>query len=57
MNKRNRRNELIFIIIAAFFVLFSAMVDVRISFWLAFVLLIALAVFTNRQTNQKHLHR
>ena len=53
----NMRNELTFIIIAAFFVLFSAMVDVRVSFWLAFILLISLTVYTNRQTKQKHSHK
>ena len=53
----DKRNELIFIIIAAFFVLFSAMVDVRVSFWLAFILLISLTVYTNRQAKQKHSHK
>lgn len=53
----NKRNELIFIIIAAFFVLFSAMVDVRVSFWLVFILLIGLTAYTYRQAKQKHSPR
>ena len=53
----NKRNELTFIIIATFFVLFSAMVDVRVSFWLAFILLSGLTVYTNRQAKQKHSHK
>ncbi len=52
-----KKDELIFIIIAAFFVLYSAMVDVRVSFWMTFICLLALAVYMYRQSKQKHSHR
>ena len=52
-----KKDELTFIIIAAFFVLYSAMVDVRVSFWLAFICLFALTVYMYRQSKHKHSHR
>ncbi len=52
-----KKDELIFIIIAAFFVLYSAMVDVRVSFWMAFICLLTLAAYMYRQSKRKHSHR
>ena len=52
-----KKDELTFIIIAAFFVLYSATVDVRVSFWLAFICLLALTAYMYRQSKHKHSHR
>jgi hypothetical protein len=53
----NKRIETTITILAAFFVLLSAMFDVRITLVLAIIFLIALTIYHSIQTGKRRPHR
>jgi hypothetical protein len=53
----NKRIETTIAILAAFFVLLSAMFDVRITLVLAIIFLIALTIYHSIQIGKRHPHR
>jgi len=53
----NKRIETTITILAAFFVLLSAMFYVRITLVLAIIFLIALTIYHSIQTGKRHPHR
>jgi hypothetical protein len=53
----NKRTETMITILAALFVLFSAMFDVRMTLVIAIVFLAALAIYHSIQAKKKHPHQ